>query len=152
MARPPQLRRSVTVEPVDRLLGRTVRTIDEWITVSVRVSRWPAAWITMHRLLSLPLLVRGACSEAVADPGLLVSCIGQPQRFARVLGAGFAPGQRALKAHRWGAAFHPGGVKQADVEAREVHVWAAERFRRSGWTLFPEFVQYRGDLGNLARS
>jgi hypothetical protein len=103
----------------------------------------------MHRLLSLPLLLRGPSTEAVATSGVLIRCIGQPERFARLLGV--AGSQKADRAHRWGAAFHPCGVEQADAEAREVHAWAAERFRRSGWTLFPEFVHYRGDVGTLAR-
>lgn len=123
--------------------------IDWWITVSARISRWPRAWVAIHRLLSLPLLARSPSTEAVVGPGIRIRCLGRPPRFASLLqeeGTGVPGRSRSL------AAFRPAGAGAADVEVREIHPWATGRFRRAGWTLLPEFVRYRAEVTSLANS
>lgn len=137
------------MEPARGSVGRIVRMIDWWITVSVRLSRWPGAWIAIHRLLSLPLLARVPSAEAVVGPGIRIRCLGRPPRFAALLQQD-SPGTPGSS--RWLAAFVPAGAGDADVEARAVHPWAAGRFRRAGWTLLPEFVRYRAEVAGLAYS
>jgi hypothetical protein len=63
---------------------------------------------------------------------------------------GHAPGVPSRP--RWLTAFGPGDAGDDDLEAREIHPWAAARFRRAGWTVLPEFVRYRAPVAALTSS
>lgn len=138
--------RGLTVNPARGPIGRVVSIIDGWIHFSVRVSRWPGAWVLIHRLLSVPLLLRQPVAEATVAPGLRIRCLGRPARFEGLLD----DEPRRSQGVRLLSALGSGSVGDAPLEAREIHPWAAGRFRRSGWTLLPDFVRYRAAAGDMA--
>jgi hypothetical protein len=92
------------------------------------------------------MLARSPLADASVEPGIRVRCLGRPARFEALFErAGIVRPARS----RALAAFIPAHGIDADLECREVHPWAAARFRRAGWTLLPEFVRYRAAVDEL---
>ena len=138
------------------LLARGVSAVDFWILFSARVSRRPALWIALHRLLAMPVLLRlrSHCFElGRGREHVRLRCRTRSPHVAWLLAGGDTI--RAADA----------GTGDDDIEVTQVHPWTAWWWRRRGWLTVPAFVRYRAAMasippsrrskslrGNLARS
>jgi hypothetical protein len=138
------------------LLARVVSALDFWILFSARLSRRPALWIALHRLLAVPVLLRLRSHRLELERGrehVRLRCGTRSRQVAWLLAGG-----DTIRAADAGA----GGD---DLEVTQVHPWTGWWWRRRGWLTVPAFVRYRAALasippsrrskslrGNLARS
>jgi GNAT acetyltransferase-like protein len=122
----------------------------DWITAQARSSRYPRAWESGYSLIAAPLLVRGAVREYVGRATGRTAralCIGREARFEELLET-LMEGAEAMARGDAGSLWAPPTAVQgtaADLTAVEIHPWAAERFRRAGFLIVPQFVRWLGD-------
>lgn len=109
-----------------------VAALEFWILFSVRASRFPRAWVVLHRLLSAPLLLR-LRQRALSVDGVRVTCRTRSDQLAWLLDG-------TSLVHDVTSSGPP------DVEVVRIHPWAAWFWRRCGRLIVPSFVLYRGPV------
>jgi hypothetical protein len=124
-----------------------VAALEERFLVPVCTSRHARRWVTGHRALSWPLLLRRgdvAWYTASSEAGpVRVATVGRRKRFDEWLARldavpePAAPGRRSLR--------EPAALDgiEADLLLAHVHRWAAESFRRAGWQTVPSAVRWQ---------
>jgi hypothetical protein len=125
------------------VLERLAAAVDFWIVFSARLSRRPGPWIALHRLLSVPLLLRVDWQRLELEHDgerIRVRC---RARFAAPVAAVLSTGSPAGRGAR-------GAVDgDHDLEVIQVHPWAARWWCRRGWLTVPAFVRYQGPLDSI---
>jgi hypothetical protein len=146
--------------------------VAELITLRWRCSRRPGVWTSVHRALSLPVLAFGERRRFTASAGgqeVRGVSIGRRRRVASVLEHlvdEVDPVEQEASTDGW--APDPLEREGFDLVAAEVHRWAANRFRRAGYWIVPEWVDWgaqtssfpprrrskslRGDLSRVRRA
>jgi hypothetical protein len=134
---------------------RSAAAVEERLLVSTYASRWSPLSVAAHRVLALPLQLRGTMRRRVVAPGgreITVLEIGRAKATeplcARLFGELPAPEYGASRSLRDPAA----AAGAAHLVVAEVHRWLAARFRRAGWVLVPGHVRWAGDLAHLPPS
>jgi hypothetical protein len=125
------------------LLARGVSGLDFWILFSARVSRRPALWIALHRLLAVPVLLRLRSHRFELGQGrehVRLRC-----RVRSPMVAWLLAGQDTIRAAGAGAG-------DDDIEVTQVHPWTAWWWRRRGCLIVPAFVRYRATMGSIPPS
>jgi hypothetical protein len=111
------------------VIARWVAALDFWLQFSARLARRPAAWIVLHRLLSVPLLLR-LPRRTLASSGVIVTT-------------------RVRSPLAW-LLPDPGSSSGApDLDVVQVHPWMAWWWRRRGRVIVPTFVRYRGRVEEI---
>jgi hypothetical protein len=112
-----------------------VAALEYWILFSVRTARFPGAFVLLHRLLSVPLLLR-LRRRSLAIDGVQVMCRTRSDQLAWLLdGASFVEDTPSSG--------------PPDVEIVRIHPWAAWSWRRRGRRIVPSFVLYRGPAADM---
>jgi Acetyltransferase (GNAT) domain len=126
--------------------------VEERFLVPTYASRWSPLSVAAHRVLALPLQLRGPMRRRVVAPGgreIAVLEIGRAKATeplcARLFGELPAPEYGASRSLRDPAA----AAGAAHLVVAEVHRWLAPRFRRAGWVVVPGHVRWEGDLAQL---
>jgi hypothetical protein len=125
------------------LLARGVSALDFWILFSARVSRRPAFWIALHRLLAVPVLLRLQSHRLELERGhehVRMRCRTRSRQVARLLA-----GDDTIRSADAGAGAD-------DIEVTQVHPWTAWWWRRRGWLTVPAFVRYRAATASIPPS
>jgi hypothetical protein len=126
-----------------RLLSRGVPALDFWILFSARVSRRPALWIALHRLLAVPVLLGLRSHRLELERGrehVRLRCRTRSRHVAGLLaGEGTIRAADAL-------------AGPDDIEVTQVHPWTAWWWRRRGWLTVPAFVRYRAATASMPPS
>jgi hypothetical protein len=131
---------------------RSAAAIEERLLVPAYASRWSALSVAAHRVLALPLQLRGPVRRRTVESGereVRILEIGRPKLTHRLLSRLFGPlppaavdGAHSLR--------QPSDITgAADLIVMEVHRWLAPRFRRAGWMVVPDQVRWQGDLATL---
>jgi hypothetical protein len=131
---------------------RSSALVEERLLVPTYASRWSPLTVAAHRLLALPLQLRGPVRRRVVEANgreITVLEIGRSKvtepLCARLFGelpAGERGSARSLRTpDRHAGAAH--------LVVAEVHRWLAPRFRRAGWIVVPDHVRWQGDLALL---
>jgi hypothetical protein len=131
---------------------RSAAAVEERLLLPTYASRWSPLSVAAHRVLALPLQLRGPMRRRVVESGgrvITVLEIGRAKATEPLCGGLFgelpAPEYGALRSLRDPAA----ATGAADLVVAEVHRWVAPRFRRAGWVVVPEQVRWTGDLAQL---
>jgi len=131
---------------------RSVAAVEERFLVPTYASRWPSLSVTAHRVLALPLQLRGPLRRRVVESGgreITVLEIGRAKVTERLCAGLFGE----LPAPEYGAAQSLSGPRStagaAHLVVAEVHRWLAPRFRREGWIVVPTHVRWQGNLAEL---
>ncbi len=118
-------------------------------------SRWSPLTVAAHRVLALPLQLRGSMRRRVVESGgreITVLEIGRAKVTEALCGGLFGE----LPAPEYGATRSlrdPGAAAgAAHLVVAEVHRWLAPRFRRAGWVVVPGQVRWTGELAQLPPS
>jgi hypothetical protein len=123
------------------IFARCVAALDFWLLFSSRIARAPGLWITLHRLLLIPLLVGVARQRLEFEHGSAlnrVRCRVRSDQAAELL------------AGPSGVAGTPAASGTVDdLEVVQVHPWAAAWRRRRGWLIVPAFVRYRARVDSM---
>jgi hypothetical protein len=131
---------------------RSAAAVEERLLVPAYASRWSPLTVAAHRVLALPLQLRGPVRRRVVAPGgreIAVLEIGRAKVTEPLCGRLFgelpAPEYGAFRSLR-----RPGAAAgAAHLVIAEVHRWLAPRFRRAGWVVVPGHVRWVGDLAQL---
>jgi hypothetical protein len=131
---------------------RSAAAVEERLLVPTYASRWSPLSVAAHRVLALPLQLRGPMRRRVVESGgreVTVLEIGRAKATeplcARLFGELPAPEYGATRSLRDPAA----ASGAAHLVVAEVHRWLAPRFRRAGWIVVPGHVRWAGDLAQL---
>jgi hypothetical protein len=131
---------------------RSAAAVEERFLVPTYASRWAPVSVAAHRMLALPLQLRGAMRRRVVVPGgreISVLEIGRAKvtepLCARLFGELPAPEYGASHSLRDPAT----AAGTAHVVIVEVHRWLAPRFRHAGWIVVPDQVRWQGELAAL---
>lgn len=131
---------------------RSAAAVEERLLLPTYASRWSPLSVAAHRVLALPLQLRGPMRRRVVESGgreITVLELGRAkvtQRLcARLFGELPAPEYGASRSLRNPEA----AAGQAHLVVAEVHRWLAPRFRRAGWILVPDEVRWTGELSQL---
>jgi hypothetical protein len=120
----------MAAHPLARLIGPIVY----WIHFSARTGRCPRVWMALHRLMSVPLLLRPP-ERSLSVDGLRISCRAVSGQLGWLLdGASMV---------------EVAGPGPGDLEVVQVHPWAAWWWRRRGRRVVPSFVLYRGQVHGI---
>jgi hypothetical protein len=126
--------------------------VEERLLVPTYASRWSPLSVAAHRVLALPLQLRGPMRRRVVAPGgreITVLEIGRSKATeplcARLFGELPAPEYGASRSLRDPAV----AAGAAHLVVAEVHRWLAPRFRRAGWVVVPSHVRWQGNLAEL---
>lgn len=131
---------------------RSTALIEERLLVPTYASRWAPLTVAAHRMLALPLQLRGPVRRRVVE---------SDGREIAVLEIGRSKVTEPLCARLFGdlPAFEDGSSRSlrnpepyagaAHLVVAEVHRWLAPRFRRAGWIVVPDQVRWQGDLALL---
>jgi hypothetical protein len=112
-----------------------VAALEFWVLFSARMARFPGAWVVLHRLLSVPLLLR-LRQRSLAIDGVRIHCrVRSDQLWWLLDGASLVEDVA------------PSG--SADVEVVRIHPWAVRSWRRRGRLIVPSFVLYRGPVAGV---
>ena len=136
------MRRVLAPLRLEGALTRCIAALDYWILFTVRLSQRPGPWIALHRLLSVPLLLRIDQHRLELEQGggrIRVRCRTRSSQLG-----GLLPGAAAAEAGS-AAAANP----DPDLEIVQVHPWTAPWWRRRGWLMVPAFVRYQGSLDSV---
>jgi hypothetical protein len=124
------------------VIPRLIAALDYWILFTVRLSRRPDPWIALHRILSIPLLLRldrHGFEVEHAGERALVRCRARSAQPGGLLAGVIDVGNGATVS----ADIDP------DLEVVQMHPWSARWRRRRGWLTVPAFVRYRGRLDSI---
>jgi hypothetical protein len=151
------VRRALAPLRLESVVARCIAALDFWILFTVRLSRRPGPWIALHRLLSVPLLLRMDEHRLALDRRggrIHVRCRARSGQLDWLLPDAAAASDGATAPNR-----------EPDLEIVQVHPWTAPWWRRRGWLMVAAFVRYQGHLdsvpparpskslrGNLARA
>jgi hypothetical protein len=131
---------------------RSVAAVEERFMVPTYASRWSPLSVAAHRVLALPLQLRGPLRRRVVESGareIAVLEIGRAKVTERLSAGLFgelpAPEYGATQSLRDPAAT----AGSAHLVVAEVHRWLAPRFRRAGWVVVPSHVRWQGNLAEL---
>jgi hypothetical protein len=120
--------------------------------VPTYASRWSPLSVAAHRVLALPLPLRGTMRRRVVE---------SDGREITVLEIGRAKATEPLCASLFGELPSPecgtsrslrdpdAAAGAAHLVVAEVHRWLATRFRRAGWIVVPAHIRWTGDLAQL---
>ena len=115
-------------------------------------SRWAPLSVAAHRVLALPLQLRGAMRRRVVETAgreVAVLEIGRAKATERLCARLFGE----LPPPEYGAARSlrdpDAAAGAAHLVLAEVHRWLAPRFRRAGWIVVPDEVRWEGDPARL---
>ena len=153
------MRRALAPLRLESVFTRCIAALDFWILFTVRLSRRPGPWIVLHRLLSVPVLMRMDDQQLELEQAgerITVCCRARSAQLGGLLRG--AKGVDAIPTTTdTGAA--------VDLEVIQVHPWMAPWWRRRGWLTVPASVRYRAPIdsvppariskslrGNLARA
>lgn len=127
--------------------------IEERLLLPAYASRWSAAAVAAHRILSVPLQLVGPVRRLRAPCGsghLSVITIGRDKLVepirARLLGPA-TPGEPVESRGLWNC--KTPAQLGADLVFAEVHRWLAPRFRNAGWLIVPDAVRWKGAIERL---
>ncbi|HEX2218415.1 MAG TPA: GNAT family N-acetyltransferase [Gemmatimonadales bacterium] len=131
---------------------RSTARIEERLLVPTYASRWAPLTVAAHRVLALPLQLRGPVRRRVVQwdgREITVLEIGRSKvtqpLCARLFGDLPASDEGSSRSLR-----HPDSYAgAAHLVVAQVHRWVAPRFRRAGWIVVPEQVRWQGDLALL---
>ncbi len=137
--------------PMSRPVRSTAK-VEERLLVPTYASRWSPLSVAAHRMLALPLQLRGPMRRRVVETGgreIVVLEIGRAKitelLCARLFGELPPPEYGAARSLR-----DPGAAAgAAHLVVAEVHRWLAARFRRAGWIVVPTHVRWTGDPARL---
>ncbi len=131
---------------------RSAALVEERLLVPTYGSRWRPLTVAAHRVLALPLQLRGPVRRRlIATEGreIAVLEIGRAKLTeplcARLFGELPAPELGSARSLRDPA----DAAGAADLVLAEVHRWLAPRFRRAGWLVVPSQVRWEGDPAQL---
>lgn len=131
---------------------RSAAALEERLLVPTYASRWAPLSVMAHRVLALPLQVRGPMRRRVVRSGdreITVLEIGRAKATevicTRLLGE--LPGAEHCAARSLRDPAAAAGA--AHLVVAEVHRWYAPRFRRAGWVVVPGQVRWEGELARL---
>lgn len=131
---------------------RSVAAVEERLLVPTYASRWSPLSVMAHRMLALPLQLRGPMRRRVVESGERETTVLEIGRTkvtevicARLLGELPVPEHCASRSLRDPAA----AAGAAHLVVAEVHRWFAPRFRRAGWIVVPDQVRWEGELARL---
>jgi hypothetical protein len=131
---------------------RSAAAIEERLLVPTYASRWSPLSVAAHRMLALPLQLRGAIRRRVVASGgreIALLEIGRAKvtelLCARLFGELPPPAYGAARSLRDPRA----AAGAAHLVVAEVHRWLAPRFRRAGWIVVPNQVRWEGDPARL---
>jgi hypothetical protein len=126
--------------------------MEERLLVPTYASRWWPLSVAAHRVLALPLQLRGPMRRRVVEAGgreIEVLEVGRAKVTERLCAGLFGE----LPAPEYGAAGSLSDPADAAGAAHlviaEVHRWLAPRFRRAGWVVVPSNVRWQGNLAEL---
>lgn len=131
---------------------RSAAAVEERLLVPTYASRWATLTVAAHRMLALPLQLRGPMRRRVVEMSgreVAVLEIGRAKVTETVCAGLFGE----LPAPEYGASGSlrdpAGAAGAAHLVVAEVHRWLAPRFRRAGWIVVPTQVRWQGDLAKL---
>jgi hypothetical protein len=131
---------------------RSAAAIEERLLVPAYASRWSSLSVAAHRMLALPLQLRGAVRRRTVELGsgeLALLEIGRP-KLTEALCATLFGDLPPAESETARSTRHPiASIGAADLVVAEVHRWVAPRFRRAGWLIVPEQVRWQGELAAL---
>jgi len=131
---------------------RSAAAVEERLLVPTYASRWSPLSVAAHRVLALPLQLRGTMRRRVVE---------SDGREITVLEIGRAKATEPLCASLFGELPSPeygtsrslrdpaAAAGAAHLVVAEVHRWLATRFRRAGWVVVPAHIRWTGDLAQL---
>jgi Acetyltransferase (GNAT) domain len=130
---------------------RSTAAIEERFLVPAYTSRWSSLSVAAHRVLALPLQLRGPVRRRTVTSGeqeLSLLEIGRAKLTEPlcVWLFGQLPAAEPEASH---SLSDPEFALTADLVVAEVHRWIAPRFRRAGWIIVPDQVRWRGELSAL---
>jgi hypothetical protein len=127
-------------------------TIEERLLVPAYASRWSSLTVAAHRMLALPLQLRGPVRRRTVESGgqeLTLLEIGRPKLTeplcTRLFGELPPPASETSRSLRDPSE----AAGAAHLVVAEVHRWVASRFRRAGWIIVPDQVRWQGELAAL---
>jgi hypothetical protein len=131
---------------------RSAAAIEERLLVPAYASRWSALSVAAHRVLALPLQLRGPARRRTVEScghAVRILEIGRPKLTGRLCTRlyGSLPPAEPETARSLRDPSRPEDT--ADLIVAEVHRWVAPRFRRAGWVVVPDQVRWQGDLESL---
>ena len=131
---------------------RSAAAVEQRLLVPTYASRWAPLSVAAHRVLALPLQLRGAMRRRVVESGgreIVVLEIGRAKVTEPLCTGLFgelpAPEHGASRSLRDPDA----ATGAAHLVVAEVHRWLAPRFRRAGWIVVPNQVRWTGELAKL---
>ena len=131
---------------------RSAAAVEERLLLPTYASRWSPLSVAAHRVLALPLQLRGPMRRRVVESAgreVTILEIGRPkvteQLCVRLFGELPPPEYGATRSLRDPAPT----AGAAHLVVAEVHRWLAPRFRRAGWIVVPDQVRWVGDLAAL---
>jgi hypothetical protein len=131
---------------------RSAARVEERLLVPTYASHWAPLTVAAHRMLALPLQLRGPARRRTVESGgreITILEIGRAKvtglLCARLLGDLPEAEEEPSRSLR-----DPGrAAGGAHLVVAEVHRWLAPRFRRAGWIVVPNQVRWEGDLAQL---
>ena len=131
---------------------RSAAAVEERLLLPTYASRWSPLSVTAHRVLALPLQLRGPMRRRSVESGgreITVLEIGRAKVTepicARLFG-GLPPAEHGTRR----SLRDPGAAAgAAHLVVAEVHRWLAPRFRDAGWIVVPNQVRWEGELADL---
>ena len=131
---------------------RSAAALEERLLVPAYASRWAPLTVVAHRMLALPLQLRGPARRRTVESGdqkVTLLEIGRPKLTeplcTRLFGELPPPENGTSRSLR--DPLRATGA--AHLVVAEVHRWVASRFRRAGWVIVPDQVRWRGELSAL---
>ena len=131
---------------------RSAAVLEERLLVPTYASHWSPLTVAAHRMLALPLQLRGPIRRRVVESGGREITVLETGRAkvtevlcARLFGELPAPEYGAPRSLRDPRA----AAGSAHLVVSEVHRWLAPRFRRAGWIVVPNQVRWQGGLAML---
>lgn len=105
----------------------------------------PEVWASVHAALSAPFLIMRPARRYLGQAGgesVRIACVGREARFRRLLKE--SGGAEPVGVDRRRSLWAPSALARldADLVAVEIHRWAAESFRREGWSILPQTVRW----------
>jgi hypothetical protein len=131
---------------------RSAAAIEERLLVPAYASRWSSLTVAAHRMLVLPLQLRGPARRRTVESGdqtVTLLEIGRPKLTEPLCSRLF--GELPAPANETSLPLHDPlrAAGAAQLVVAEVHRWVASRFRRAGWIIVPDQVRWQGELSLL---
>ncbi len=131
---------------------RSAAAIEERLLFPAYASRWSSLTVAAHRMLALPLQLKGPVRRRIVETGgreVTLLEIGRAKLTESLCAQLFEdlPIAEDETSH---SLRHPQRVAgSAQIVVAEVHRWIAPRFRRAGWIIVPDRVRWQADIDHL---